>query len=66
MPTHDITSGGLRTRAEAADYLRTSKRRLDDLIRAGAITAVRDGRQVKIAATELERFVNALPVVEAS
>lgn len=65
MPTQDaLSSGGLRSRAEAAAYLRMSKRRLDDLIRSGAICAVRDGRNVKITSTELERYIADLPSYE--
>jgi excisionase family DNA binding protein len=63
MPTTEVApdSGGLRTRAEAARYLNTSPRRLDELIRAGAIVAVRDGRNVKITQAELERYIADLP-----
>jgi excisionase family DNA binding protein len=65
MPsTTEPTSTGLRTRAESALYLRTSQRRLDELIRSGALAAVRDGRSVKIPAAELERYINDLPAYE--
>lgn len=64
MPTQEPTSGGLRTRAEAALFLRTSMRRLDELIRSGQLGAVRDGRSVKILTTELERYVADLPAYE--
>lgn len=64
MPTQEPTSGGLRTRAEAALYLRTSLRRLDELIRSGELAAVRDGRSVKILTTELERYISELPAYE--
>lgn len=66
MATPDvaIASGGLRTRAQAADYLGTSQRRLDELIRAGALAAVRDGSMVKIHVTELERYIAELPAYE--
>ena len=49
-------SGGLRSRAEAARYLHTSPRRLDDLIRSGALLAVRDGRK---AAEGIDRYLSA-------
>lgn len=62
MSPHII--GGLRTRKEAAAYLRTSTRRLDELIRAGALAAVRDGRSVKIPAEELDRYIADLPSYE--
>jgi excisionase family DNA binding protein len=58
------SSGGLRTRAEAAEYLRTSERRLDELIRAGQLAAVRDGAKVKIYVSELERYIATLPAFE--
>lgn len=66
MPTTEPASGsgGLRSRAESARYLKTSPRRLDELIRIGAITAVRDGRNVKITAAELERYIADLPSYE--
>lgn len=54
----------MRTRAEAAQFLRTSQRRLDELIRSGALAAVRDGRSVKILTSELERYIADLPAYE--
>ena len=64
MPAPEPTSAGLRTRAEAAQFLRTSQRRLDELIKSGALAAVRDGRSVKILSTELERYIADLPAYE--
>lgn len=64
MPSIQTTSAGLRTRAEAAQFLRTSQRRLDELIKSGAIAAVRDGRSVKILTSELERYIADLPSYE--
>lgn len=65
MPNQDApNSGGLNSRAEAAAYLRMSKRRLDELIKSGAICAVRDGRNVKITSAELERYISDLPSYE--
>lgn len=64
MPSQELTSSGLRTRAEAAQFLRTSQRRLDELIRSGALAAVRDGRSVKILTSELERYIADLPAYE--
>lgn len=57
-------SGGLNTRSESARYLRCSQRRLDELIKMGAISAVRDGRNVKVTTTELERYISDLPSYE--
>lgn len=66
MPPHLVAPriGGLQTRAEAATFLKTSKRRLDELIRSGELAAVRDGRAVKITTAELERYVAELPAFE--
>jgi excisionase family DNA binding protein len=66
MPTTEVapTSGGLQSRADSARYLGTSERRLDELIRSGVITAVRDGRSVKVTTAELERYISELPIHE--
>lgn len=68
MPTHNpqnaAPSGGLLKRKEAAQYLGTSTRRLDELIRAGKIAALRDGGAIKFTKTELERYVSELPAYE--
>lgn len=66
MPTQTSApaSGGLRTRAEAAQFLRTSLRRLDELIKCGALAAVRDGRSVRVSVAELERYISDLPAYE--
>lgn len=66
MSTPDTASNcvGLRTRAESAAYLRTSVRRLDELIKSGALGAVRDGRSVKIPVGELDRYIADLPAYE--
>lgn len=58
------SSGGLMKRRDAAAYLGTSTRRLDELIRAGKIAALRDGGVVKLTITELERYVSDLPAHE--
>ena len=48
----------LLTKAEAADYLRCSKRMVDDLLASGDLKAVRIGRRlVRIEPRELARFV---------
>ncbi len=57
-------SGGLRSRSEAAEYLSMSMRRLDELIKSGALCAVRDGRSVKVSKVELERYIADLPAYE--
>lgn len=63
-PQDAPASTGLRTRSQAAVYLSCSERRLDELIRAGAIAAVRDGKNVKIRSTELDRYISELPAYE--
>lgn len=53
------------TRREAAIYLATSERRLDDLTKAGELLAKRDGpRTVKYDRAELDRYADALPSYE--
>ena len=65
MPTQPaLDSGGLNSRAEAAKHLNMSMRRLDELIRSGAVCAVRDGRSVKVTTRELERYIADLPAYE--
>ncbi len=63
-PQIAAASGGLVKRKDAAAYLGTSTRRLDELIRAGKIAALRDGGVVKFTVTELERYVADLPAHE--
>ena len=61
-----MTELALRSRREAAKYLGTSTSRLDNLIRSGALTALRDGRSVKITTQELDRYIADLPAWEPS
>ncbi|WP_078309240.1 MULTISPECIES: helix-turn-helix domain-containing protein [unclassified Mycobacterium] len=51
----------LRDRERAARYLDMTVRRLDDLRRAGAIRAVRDGNRWKYTTSDLDRYVDSLP-----
>lgn len=65
MQTQPATnSGGLHSRSDSAKYLSMSMRRLDELIKSGAICAVRDGRSVKVSRVELERYIADLPAYE--
>lgn len=66
MPITDDanTCAGLRTRAEAAAYLRCSLRRIDELLRSGALAGLKDGRNTRIHSAELERYVADLPAYE--
>lgn len=58
------TSGGLRTRKQAAEYLAISERRLDELTRAGRLLAKRDGNRVFYELAELERHIANLDAYE--
>lgn len=57
-------SGGLHTVSGAGEYLKTSERRVWELLRSGLLAAVRDGRAVKITTVELERYIRDLPAYE--
>lgn len=63
MPTTDQCKT-LQTVADSAQYISTSRRRIWDLLRSGDLTAVRDGRIVKIATAELDRYAASLPAYE--
>lgn len=56
----------LQNVVESAQYLSTSRRRIWDLLRAGELTAVRDGKHVKIRTEELDAYINRLPAYEPS
>jgi excisionase family DNA binding protein len=51
----------LYDKAAAAEMLSTSERRIDELRRAGHLTAVRDGREYKYRVADLEDYVASLP-----
>ena len=48
----------------AAELLSTSPRRIHELRRAGTLAAVQDGRSLKFAKQELERYATSLPAFE--
>ncbi len=48
----------------AAELLSTTKTRVDDLRRAGKLTAVQDGRQFKYSRDDLQSYVDGLPTFE--
>lgn len=50
----------LLDRRHAAEALATSPRRVDDLRRAGVLTAVQDGREWKFRPTDLEAYAASL------
>lgn len=50
----------LYTRSEAAELLAVSLRKLDELIAAGTLAAVRLDRRPRIAAAELDRYIASL------
>lgn len=54
----------LHDKASAAEQLSTSERRIDELRRSGALTAVIDGREYKYRQDELERYAGSLPEFE--
>lgn len=49
---------------DVAAYLSTSKRRVRELLAAGELGAVRDGRLVKVRQSEVDRYVAELPAWE--
>lgn len=54
----------LYTADEAAELLSMSRRRLDELRRAGDILAVRDGRSFKFRRDDLIEYASRLPAYE--
>lgn len=54
----------LYDRESAADALSTSVRRIEELRRAGDLNAVKDGREYKYPAAELQRYADSLPAYE--
>lgn len=55
---------GLFDKTGAGEYLSTSERRVDELRRAGLLTAVQDGREYKYRLADLEEYIYSLPVWE--
>lgn len=55
---------GLFDKFGAGEYLSTSERRIDELRRAGKLTAVQDGREYKYRLADLEEYIAGLPVWE--
>lgn len=47
------------TIAEAAEFLRTKRQRVDDLLSRGSLTRHKDGARTLIERAELERYVAA-------
>lgn len=56
------TVRGLFDRDQAAEFLSTSARRVDELRRAGVLRAVRDGREFKFTSSALAAYIASLPV----
>lgn len=52
---------GLWDREQAAEFLSTSARRVDELRRAGVLRAVRDGREFKFTSVALAEYIDGLP-----
>lgn len=63
MPTTEQRKA-LQTVVESAQYISTSRRRIWDLLRSGELTAVRDGKHVKIRTEELNAYIDRLPAYE--
>ena len=59
-----MTETILLGKKDAAAALSMSTRRLDQLVAAGEIAAVRDGGQVKFRPAELKRYADELPAWE--
>ncbi|MBN7314999.1 helix-turn-helix domain-containing protein [Mycobacteroides abscessus] len=57
-----LAARGLFDRDQAAEFLSTSSRRVDELRRAGALRAVRDGREFKFTSSALAEYIASLPV----
>lgn len=55
---------GLFDKFGAGEYLSTSERRVDELRRAGLLTAVQDGREYKYRLADLEDYIASLPTWE--
>ncbi|SLH96828.1 Gp56 [Mycobacteroides abscessus subsp. abscessus] len=61
METLALAARGLFDRDQAAEFLSTSSRRVDELRRAGALRAVRDGREYKFTSSDLLTYIDGLP-----
>lgn len=59
-----MTARLLYDKTAAAEMLSTSERRIDELRRAGTLTAVADGREFKFTAVELQRYADSLAEYE--
>ncbi|MBN7375697.1 helix-turn-helix domain-containing protein [Mycobacteroides abscessus subsp. massiliense] len=57
-----VAQRGLFDREQAAEFLSTSARRVDELRRAGVLRAVRDGREYKFTSSALASYIASLPV----
>lgn len=57
-----VAPRNLFDRAQAAEFLSTSSRRVDELRRAGVLRAVRDGREYKFTSAALTEYIDSLPV----
>lgn len=56
-----LAQRGLFDRDQAAEFLSTSARRVDELRRAGVLRAVRDGREFKFTSSALAAYIDSLP-----
>ncbi|AWG55019.1 helix-turn-helix domain-containing protein [Mycobacteroides abscessus] len=56
-----VAPRGLFDREQAAEFLSTSARRVDELRRTGVLRAVRDGREFKFTNADLLAYIDGLP-----
>gem|GEM_PF-1517918 len=59
LPRQDQPRSPYFTVPEAAEYLRTKRQRIDDLLSLGRLTRVKDGGRTLIARAEIEAYVRA-------
>jgi excisionase family DNA binding protein len=59
-----MSDRGLFDKSGAAEYLSTSERRVDELRRAGDLTAVVDGREYKYRRADLDAYCDGLQEFE--
>lgn len=57
LPVAPVRPSPYMSIVEAADYLRTSRQRIDDLLSMGRLTRIKDGARTLIARTEIEAYL---------
>ena len=64
MQATETNGNRLQNVTQAAAYLSTSRRRIMELLKSGALAGVRDSGRVKIRTAELDRYIADLPAYE--